>query len=152
MWGAVSDERKGLSFTIAAGPIMRSHSRFRVLQDPWPYFIVSDLRLSQPGGPGSRIYIRQGTGWNVYTPTTVFPFRRLLRFEVFEPVSIRASSVMATGLGTARAKNTASNSSYIVASHGYRHGPRRGHRFPVTSFSLVTKLMPNIGHVYRAVP
>jgi hypothetical protein len=32
MWGALSDERTGLSFTIAAGPQQRSHSRVRV---PW---------------------------------------------------------------------------------------------------------------------
>jgi hypothetical protein len=30
MWGALSDERTGLSFTIAAGPRQRSHSRVRV--------------------------------------------------------------------------------------------------------------------------
>jgi hypothetical protein len=33
MWGAVSDERTGLSFTIAAGPRQRSHSRVRGLWD-----------------------------------------------------------------------------------------------------------------------
>jgi hypothetical protein len=32
MWGAVSDESTGLSFTIAAGPRQRSHSLIRV---PW---------------------------------------------------------------------------------------------------------------------
>jgi hypothetical protein len=45
MWGALSDKRTGLSFTIAAGPRERSHSQVRV---PWalrPYFTVSDLRL-----------------------------------------------------------------------------------------------------------
>jgi hypothetical protein len=44
MWGALSDERTGLSFTIAYGSRQRSHSRIRV---PWhsrPYF-VSDSRL-----------------------------------------------------------------------------------------------------------
>jgi hypothetical protein len=30
MWGALSDERTGLSFTIAAGPRQRSHLRVRV--------------------------------------------------------------------------------------------------------------------------
>jgi hypothetical protein len=45
MWGALSDDRTDLSFTIAAGPRQRSHCRVRV---PWgspPYFTVSDLRL-----------------------------------------------------------------------------------------------------------
>jgi hypothetical protein len=30
IWGALSDERTGLSFTIASGPSQRSHSRVRV--------------------------------------------------------------------------------------------------------------------------
>jgi hypothetical protein len=34
MWGALSDERTGLSFTIAAGPRQRSHSRTRLPSDP----------------------------------------------------------------------------------------------------------------------
>jgi hypothetical protein len=45
VWGALSDERNGLSFAVAAGPRQRSHSRFRV---PWnlrQYFTVSDSRL-----------------------------------------------------------------------------------------------------------
>jgi hypothetical protein len=39
IWGALSDERTGLSFTIASGPCQRSHSRVR---DPWdsrPYLL-----------------------------------------------------------------------------------------------------------------
>jgi hypothetical protein len=32
MWGALSDERTGLSFTIATGPRQRRYSRVRV---PW---------------------------------------------------------------------------------------------------------------------
>jgi hypothetical protein len=38
MWGALSDERTGLSFTIAAGLRQRSHSRVRVPWDSRPYF------------------------------------------------------------------------------------------------------------------
>jgi hypothetical protein len=45
MWGALSDVRTGLSFTIAAGPRQRSHFQVRVPWDSWPHFIVSDLRL-----------------------------------------------------------------------------------------------------------
>jgi hypothetical protein len=52
MWGALSDERMGLSFTITAGPRRRSHSRVSVPRDSWPYFTVSDSRLPQPGGQG----------------------------------------------------------------------------------------------------
>jgi hypothetical protein len=45
MWGALSDERTGLPFTIAPGPRRYSHFRFRVLCYPWPYYTVSDSRL-----------------------------------------------------------------------------------------------------------
>jgi hypothetical protein len=44
-WGKISDERTGLSFTVAAGPRQRSNSRIRVSLDSWPYSIVSDSRL-----------------------------------------------------------------------------------------------------------
>jgi hypothetical protein len=57
MWGALSDKRTGLPFTIAAGPRQRSHSWLWVPRDSWPYFTVSDSRLPQPGGPGPHIYI-----------------------------------------------------------------------------------------------
>jgi hypothetical protein len=79
LWGAPSNEKTDLPFTIAAGPCQRSHSRFRVPGDSWPYFTVSDLRLPEPGGPGPRIYIPQEQGGPVITPCTVFHFRRLLR-------------------------------------------------------------------------
>jgi hypothetical protein len=65
MWDALSDERTGLSFTIAAGHRQRSHSRVRVPWDSGPHFTVSDSRLPQAGGP-------------VLPPSTGFPFRRLL--------------------------------------------------------------------------
>jgi hypothetical protein len=45
MWGALSDERTGLSFTTAAGPRQRSHSRVLLPWDSRPYFTVSDSRL-----------------------------------------------------------------------------------------------------------
>jgi hypothetical protein len=45
----LSNERIGLFFTIAPGPRQRSHSRVGVSRDPWPYFTVSNSRLSQPG-------------------------------------------------------------------------------------------------------
>jgi hypothetical protein len=49
------------------------------------------LRLPQPGGPGSRIYIPQEQGGPVIPPGTGFPFCRLLRLawttvEVRRPV------------------------------------------------------------------
>jgi hypothetical protein len=54
MWGAVSDERTGLSFTTAAGPRQHSHSRVRVPWDSRPYFTVSDSRLPFPSPPTTR--------------------------------------------------------------------------------------------------
>jgi hypothetical protein len=45
LWGALSDERTGLSFLYAAGPCQRSLSWVQVPRDSRPYFTVSDLRL-----------------------------------------------------------------------------------------------------------
>jgi hypothetical protein len=82
MWGALSEERTGLSFTIAAGPRQRSHSQVRVLRDSWPHFTVSDSRLPQPGGLGPRIYIPQEQRDPIIPPGTGFPFRRLRLAEL----------------------------------------------------------------------
>jgi hypothetical protein len=79
MWGALSDEKMGLSFTIAAGPRQHRHSRVRVPQDSWEYFTVSDSRLPQPKGPGPRIYIRREQGGPVIPPGTGFTPPRLLQ-------------------------------------------------------------------------
>jgi hypothetical protein len=67
MWGALSDERTGLSFAIAAGPRHRSHSRIQVPWDSRPYFTVADsiFLFSSP-------------------PTT-----RRSMVEVFDPASTR---------------------------------------------------------------
>jgi hypothetical protein len=40
MWGALSDERTGLSFTIATGLSERSHSLVRAPLDSRPYFTL----------------------------------------------------------------------------------------------------------------
>jgi hypothetical protein len=79
MWGALSDERTGLSFTIAAGPRERSHSWVGLWQDSWPYLTVSASRHPQPGGLGLRIYIPQEQGGPVVLAGTGFPFHRLPR-------------------------------------------------------------------------
>jgi hypothetical protein len=67
LWGALSDERSGLSFVYAAGSYQRSLSRVRVPWDFKPYFTVSHLRLpfSSP-------------------PTTL-----RITVEVFDPASTR---------------------------------------------------------------
>jgi hypothetical protein len=69
MWGALSDGRTGLSFTIAACPCQRSHSLVRAPLDSRPYFTVSDLRL----------------------PISSPPTTRRVTVEVFDPASTRVS-------------------------------------------------------------
>jgi hypothetical protein len=59
MWGALSDERTGLPFTIAASPRQHSHSRVRVP--------VSDRDSSNMEGQ-VQIFIPPGTGWPSCTP------------------------------------------------------------------------------------
>jgi hypothetical protein len=54
MWGALSDERTSLSFTIAVGPRQSSHSRVRVPLGSLSYFIVSDSRLPFSSPPTTR--------------------------------------------------------------------------------------------------
>jgi hypothetical protein len=70
MWGALSDERTGLSFTTAAGPSQPSHSRVRAPWDSRSYFIVPDLRL----------------------PFSSPPTTRRVTVEVFDPASTRVST------------------------------------------------------------
>jgi hypothetical protein len=53
-WGALSDERTGLSFVCAAGLCQRSLSRVVVPWDLRPYFTVSDLRLPFSSPPTTR--------------------------------------------------------------------------------------------------
>jgi hypothetical protein len=81
MWGALFDERMGLSFTISVGPYQRSHSQAWVPRDSWPHFTVSGLRPPQPGGPGPCIYIPQEQGDPVIPPGTGFSFGCLLRLS-----------------------------------------------------------------------
>jgi hypothetical protein len=79
MWGALSDERTGLSFTDAAGPHQRNRSRVQVPRVSWPHFCVSYSRPPQPGGAGSRNIIPQEEGGPVILPGTGFPLSRLLQ-------------------------------------------------------------------------
>jgi hypothetical protein len=81
MWGALSDERTSLSFTIAPGPRQRSHSRVLGPRNSWSQFIVPHSRLPKPGGSIPRILILQEQGSPIITPGTGFPFRLLLRLS-----------------------------------------------------------------------
>jgi hypothetical protein len=94
MWGAVSDERTGLSFTTAAGPRQLNHCRVRV---PWDrdHILLSQIRDFPFVSP----------------PTT-----RMATVEVFDPASARKAqetppnnSVIASRrYRTAHVENTAS--------------------------------------------
>jgi hypothetical protein len=75
LWGALSDERSGLSFIHAAGPCQHSRSWVRVPWDSRPYFSVPDLRL----------------------PISLPPKNRRVTVEVFDPASTRVCPVMAAG-------------------------------------------------------
>jgi hypothetical protein len=72
MWGALSDERTGLSFVNAAGPCQRRLSRVLVPWDSRLYFTVSDLRL----------------------PFSSPPTTRRVTVEVFDPGSTRVSAIL----------------------------------------------------------
>jgi hypothetical protein len=68
----------GLSFTIAVGPRQCSHSQVRVPQDSWPHLTIPESTLSQPGGPGPRIYMPQEQSDPLIPAGTGFHFLRLL--------------------------------------------------------------------------
>jgi hypothetical protein len=71
MWGALSDERTGRSFTIAAGPRQRSHSPVRV---PWGLatifyclgfetsIFVTTVEVLHPASTGEFFLVLPGTG------------------------------------------------------------------------------------------
>jgi hypothetical protein len=63
-----------LSFTTAACPRQRSHSRGWVPRDSWSYCTVSDSRLHQPGRSVPHIYIPQEHGVPIIPAGTVLIF------------------------------------------------------------------------------
>jgi hypothetical protein len=95
-WGALSNERVGLSFVHAAGPCMRCLSRVRVPWDSRPYFTLrfeTSLFVASydSQGHGGGIRPRLHTGW----------FRIVWDYHLYS-------------LGTVRIENAASNSFSIV--------------------------------------
>jgi hypothetical protein len=87
IWGALSDERTGLSFTVVAGPCQRCHTRIRVPRDPWPYFTVSDSRFPHPGGASHCICIPLEQGGPVIPPGTGLLFVVSNDFKGYKPKS-----------------------------------------------------------------
>jgi hypothetical protein len=72
LWGALSGERAFLKFAVQSLNVQKSCKTSN-------HTLLSHLRLPQPGGPGSSIYIPQEQGGPVIPPGTGFPLRRLLR-------------------------------------------------------------------------
>jgi hypothetical protein len=89
MWGTLSDDRTGLSFTTAAGPCQRSHSQVRVPRDSC-HVLLSQIRDSSNLEGQVRYLYPLGTGWPSYTPRHWVPFPSppmtcRATLEVFEP-------------------------------------------------------------------
>jgi hypothetical protein len=100
IWGALSDERAGLSFAIASGPSHHSQSRVQVPWDSRPYFTLSDLRLL------------------ISSPLTT----RRVTVEVFDPASTRVTQInllTVTVVYSLRTDHTG-NAAYIVELPGNR--------------------------------
>jgi hypothetical protein len=96
MWSAVSEDRMGLLFTIAAAPAVILGSESRGTRDH--IFTVWDTRLPQPGGTGRPYLYPPGRGWPSYIPRHRVPFSsppttRRATVEVFEPASTGGNSV-----------------------------------------------------------
>jgi hypothetical protein len=62
LWGALSDERTGLQFFFSAITQWSKSLKTR------NHTLFSHLRLLQPAGPVSAIYVPQGMEWTSYTP------------------------------------------------------------------------------------
>jgi hypothetical protein len=125
MWGALSDERTGLSFTIADGPRQRCHSWVRVPWDSWPYFTVSDSRL----------------------PFSSPPRTRWATVEVFDPAStwdnwLNSRLVLPIIPRHGRHREHRFQQLYCCVTQ-LSHGQRREHRFPVSPLVRVRNLLPS---------
>jgi hypothetical protein len=100
-WGALSDERTSLSFTIAAGSCQRSHSRIRVPWDSRPYFTVTDSRLpfSSP---------------RTTHRATVEVFDLTYTREASRTLELSLTNALSLWLGANRRETTTSNTSCIT--------------------------------------
>jgi hypothetical protein len=149
------DVRTGLSFTIAAGPRQRSHSRVWVPRDSWPHFTASDLRLIQPGGPGPCIYIPQEQGGPVVPPGTGFPFHRLLqlarlrwRYSKSPPrgiwLTVSRLALLITSRHGPRRKHASHY--YVQLLHSWKHAClRRRYLATAVVYLLISRLLPSSG-------
>jgi hypothetical protein len=88
----LSDERMGLSFTIAAGPRQHSHSQIRVST-----FYYLRFETPPTWRAGFSYLYHPGRGWPRYTPRHWVPFSshpttRRVTVKVLEPTSIWESA------------------------------------------------------------
>jgi hypothetical protein len=134
LWGALSDARTGLPFTSAASPHHCSPAGLMTILYCLRFETSQNWRARCPYLYPTEI------GWPSYPPGTGFPFRLLVRLA---GPRWRYSNPPPQGL--------LPNSSCIVASQEYRHGPRTEHRLPVVQLLRVTKVLPNNGCVCRAM-
>jgi hypothetical protein len=65
MWGNLSDEKTGLSFTIGAGSRQSSHSAVQVLQILWQHLTIS---FESTGFPFCRLLWLVGLRWRYSNP------------------------------------------------------------------------------------
>jgi hypothetical protein len=83
LWGALSDERTGLSVVYAARPRQRSLSRVWFRWDSWPYFTVSDFETSFSSPPTTRRVTVV-----VFDPASKAKVKVILRSTVSRPVCL----------------------------------------------------------------
>jgi hypothetical protein len=95
MWGALSDERMGLSFTIAAGPHQRIilGPEFSAIHD---HILLSQIRGFPTWRARHPYLYPPGTGWPSYTsrhrvPSSSPPSTRRATVDVYEPASTPAA-------------------------------------------------------------
>jgi hypothetical protein len=95
-WGALSDERTGLSFVCAAGPCQRSVSRVLVPWDLRPYFI---LRLPLSSIPTTRrvtVKVLDPASTRVWLlAVEIYPLKQISRTG-YRPPSLTVVSSVAT--------------------------------------------------------
>jgi hypothetical protein len=137
MWGALSDERTGLSFTISAGPRQRSHFWVRVPRESWPYFTVSGSRFPN--------LVRQAPVW-------IYPRNRDAQLYLQALGSLFVAFYDSQGYGTL-------NSAYIASGRTPRKtlsqecvliGPLPSNGCPIVesvTTGLFTEPLPSNGHM-----